>query len=312
VTAILPHGGNTIREPVEAAAFVFNGAGTTTGLSLIDEFGIIETPVCLTNTLSVGMVYDAVARYVTEHFIDGPDDKSWFNPVVGETDDSFLNDVHGFHVAQEHVWQAIQSASSDAVVEGVVGAGTGVSTCSLKSGIGTASRLVGVAEETYVVGTLVQSNFRGSLLVDGVPVGAEISEIEADRQPSGGGSLMVIVATDCPLDSRQLKRLAARGTLGMARTGAQGGHSSGDYFIAFSTSYRKAAGQTGDTFFSSVLLRDESLLTPLLAAVAESVEEAILNSILKAVTVEGRDRNVSQALDLNDMFAAFRRHGKLV
>ena len=123
---------------------------------------------------------------------------------------------------------------------------------------------------------------------------------------------MVIVATDCPLDSRQLKRLAARGVLGMARTGAQGGHSSGDYFIAFSTSYRRTAGQTDEVFFSSRLLRDESQLTPLLAATAEAVEEAILNSILKAVTVEGRDRNISRALDLEEMFSAFRRHGKLV
>ena len=134
ITAILPHGGNTIKQPVEASAFVFNGAGTTTGLSLIEEFGLIDTPICLTSTLSVGAVYDALARYVAKHFIDGPDDKSWFNPVVGETDDSFLNDSHGFHIGQEHVWSAIQAASSETMDEGVVGAGTGISACSYKWG----------------------------------------------------------------------------------------------------------------------------------------------------------------------------------
>lgn len=312
VTAILPHSGNTILAPVEAGAFVFNGAGTTTGLSLIDEFGCIDTPICLTNTLSVGSVYDAIARYVTTHFIQGPDDKSWFNPVVGETDDSFLNDMHGFHVTREHVWKAIQSASPDSVAEGVVGAGTGVSTCSFKSGIGTSSRLVVLDGKEYVVGTLVQANFLGSLVVCGVPVGEEISQRREMKQRRSDGSLMVIIATDCPLDSRQLRRLARRGALGMARTGAKGGHSSGDYFIAFSTSYRSHREPRERAFVSSVLLADEKNLNRFLVASADAVEEAILNSLLKAVTVVGRDGNTSRAIDLDEMLLAFRRYGRMV
>jgi len=312
VTAILPHGGNTIQEPVEASAFVFNGAGTTTGLSLIEEFGLIDTPICLTNTLSVGSVYDGLARYVTTNFIDGPDDKSWFNPVVGETDDSFLNDSHGFHVGQEHVRYAIQSASSSSVAEGVVGAGTGTSTCSFKSGIGTSSRMVELDGQTYIVGSLVQSNFLGSLVVEGVPVGREIEAGREMNRLNSDGSLMVIIATDCPLNSRQLKRLAARGALGMARTGAKAGHSSGDYFIAFSTTCRGALKGNERALVPSIRLEDENFLNPFLVASAEAVEEAILNSLLKAVTVVGRDGNTSRAIDLDEMLLVFRRHGKLV
>jgi len=312
VTAILPHGGNTIREPVEASAFVFNGAGTTTGLSLIEEFGLIETPICLTSTLSVGSVYDALARFVTKHFIDGPDDKSWFNPVVGETDDSFLNDSHGFHVGQEHVWHAIESAASETVAEGVVGAGTGISTCSFKSGIGPSSRLVEMEGQTYIVGTLVQSNFLGSLVVEGVPVGKEIATRPEMNRQRNDGSLMVIIATDCPLNSRQLKRLATRGVLGMARTGAKGGHSSGDYFIAFSTTCRAVRKKNQEVLVPSFRLEDENLLNPFLVAASEVVEEAILNSLLKAVTVTGRDGNTSRAIDLDEMLLVFRRYGKLV
>ena len=312
VTAILPHSGNMIHEPVEAAAYVFNGAGTTTGLSLIEEFGQIHTPICLTNTLSVGAVYDAVARYVTEHWVKGPDDRSWFSPVVGETDDSYLSDMHGFHVQKEHVWRAIEGASPDNISEGVVGAGTGVSTCSFKSGIGTASRIVEAADLTFTVGALVQSNFLGSLVVDGVPVGRDIAATRQGSSPRNEGSLMAIIATDCPLDSRQLKRVAVRGALGMGRTGAQGGHSSGDYFIAFSTSYRAGVKARERSYYSSVLIREEAHLTPLLVAAAEAVEEAILNSIFRAVTVVGRDGNTSQALDMNEMLLIFRRHGRLV
>jgi len=312
VTAILPHGGNTIQEPVEASAFVFNGAGTTTGLSLIEEFGLIDTPICLTNTLSVGSVYDALARFVATNFIDGPDDKSWFNPVVGETDDSFLNDSHGFHVEKGHVWQAIQSASSSTIAEGVVGAGTGTSTCSFKSGIGTSSRIVELDGQTYIVGTLVQSNFLGSLVVDGVPVGREIEAIGAKNRRSSDGSLMVIIATDCPLNSRQLKRLATRGALGMARTGAKAAHSSGDNFIAFSTTCRATRKGNERVLVPSIRLEDENFLNPFLVASAEVVEEAILNSLLKAVTVIGRDGNTSGAIDLDEMLLVFRRFGKLV
>jgi D-aminopeptidase len=231
---------------------------------------------------------------------------------VGETDDSFLNDTHGFHVREEDVWQAIQSASSDNLAEGVVGAGTGVSTCSFKSGIGTSSRLVELDGQEYVVGALVQSNFLGSLVVCGVPVGDEISRLKELNRRQSDGSLMVILATDCPLDSRQLKRLARRGSLGMARTGAKGGHTSGDYFLAFSTSYRSYNRADEKAVVSSRLLSDDHYLNPFLVASAEAVEEAILNSLFKAVTVVGRDENTSSAIDLDEMLLVFRHYGRMV
>ena len=311
VTAILPHPGNTLEEPVEAGCHVFNGAGTTAGLSLLEEYGRIETPILLTSTLAVGTAYEALVRYMVENFCRGPDDKSWFNPLVGETDDSYLNDSHGLHLRSEHVLEAIRSAVDGPVAEGVVGAGTGLRTCGFKAGIGTASRLVLIDDQTFTIGALVQSNFLGSLTVDGVPVGRELGVTAELGGGMGEGSLMAVTATDLPLSARQLKRLAARGVLGMARSGAAGGHSSGDYFIAFSTTYREKQSKNPGAFCEARILTNDSYLTPVFAAASEAVEEAILNSIFKAVTVTGRDSHTVLEIDVDKTKEILQRYGKL-
>ena len=313
VTAILPHPGNTLEAPVEAGCHVFNGAGTTAGLSLLEEYGQIETPILLTSTLAVGMAYHALVRYALENFCRGPDHKSWFNPLVGETDDGYLNDSHGLHLQPEHVVKAIRSAAGGPVAEGAVGAGTGTRTCGFKSGIGTSSRLVRIDDQTFTIGALVQSNFLGSLTVDGVPVGRELGA--AINNPGGErpeGSLMAIMATDLSLSARQLKRMAARGVLGMARTGAYGGHSSGDYFIAFSTTYRENQLNRRGPFCQARILTSDMFLTPVFAAASEAVEEAILNSIFKAVTVTGRDGHTAQAIDVDKAIKILRKYGKIM
>jgi len=308
VTAILPHTRNLITEPVEAAHFVFNGAGTSSGLSLIDEFGQIETPVLLTNTFSVGAVYDAVARYLIKTAFDGGKNPRWFNPTVGETYDGGLNDAAGLHIRAEHVFAAIENAKSGDVAEGNVGAGTGTSACGFKAGIGTSSRCVETDGRRWRIGALVQSNFGGELVIDGVPVGRLLREDRSSGQVDG--SIMVILATDAPLSSRQLHRLAKRGTLGLARTGSDGGHGSGDYFIAFSTSYRPCI-TTGETSALASFVRNESLLNPLFRATADAVEEAILNSLLRAETMRGRDSRTISALPIDRVVHILKEYGRI-
>ena len=306
VTALLPHPRNLIDEPVEAAHFVFNGAGTTTGLSLIDEFGRIETPILLTNTFSVGAVYDAVTRYLIKTVFDGGRKTRWFNPTVGETYDGGLNDAAGLHIKVEHVFAAIENAKSGEVAEGNVGAGTGTSACGFKAGIGTSSRCVEIADRTWTIGALVQSNFGGDLVINGIPVGKLLRNgTSSDRID---GSIMVILATDAPLSSRQLHRLAKRGTLGLARTGSDGGHGSGDYFIAFSTNYRQCITK-GATASLAPFVQDESLINPLFRATADAVEEAILNSLFKAETMTGRDEQTIPALPINQVVHILKQHG---
>ncbi|HUU27224.1 MAG TPA: P1 family peptidase [archaeon] len=309
-TAVIPHPGNTLLSPVEAGCHVFNGAGTTAGLSLLEEYGQIETPILLTTTLAVGAAYQGLVRYVVENFCQGPDNKAWFNPLVGETDDSYLNDSHGLHLRPEHAVEAIRSARSGPVAEGVVGAGTGIRTCGFKAGIGSASRLVQLDKRTFTVGALVQSNFLGSLTVDGVPVGKDLGVAGDSGGWQSGGSLMTILATDLPLSSRQLKRLAKRGVLGMARVGAAGSHSSGDYFIAFSTTFRQGRNESESPFGLTSILADE-FLSPVFAAAREAVEEAILNSIFKAVTVTGRDSHTAYEIDLEKVMEILHSYGKL-
>jgi len=311
VTAILPHPGNTLAKPVEAGCHVFNGAGTTAGLSLLEEYGRIETPVLLTSTLAVGTAYEALVRYVVENWCPGQSGAQWFNPLVGETDDSYLNDSHGLHLRFEHVQQAISSAAGGPVAEGAVGAGTGIRTCGFKSGIGTSSRLVRLDQKTFTIGALVQSNFPGSLLIDGAPAGRELGVEDRLDGALPEGSLMAVLATDLPLSARQLKRLAARGVLGMARTGAYGGHSSGDYFIAFSTTYRENPPENHGVFRQARILADDKFLTPAFAAAAEAVEEAILNSIFKAVSVTGRDNHTVEAIDVEKAVEILSKYGKI-
>ena len=307
VTAVLPHSDNLIEMPVEAAYFVFNGAGTTCGLSLIDEFGRIETPILLTNTFSVGAVYDAVTRYMIRTVFDGGTPR-WFSPTVGETYDGGLNDAAGLHVKAEHVFAAIEGARSGEIAEGNVGAGTGTSACGFKAGIGTSSRCVDADGEAWTVGALVQSNFGGDLVVSGVPVGRLLKETPPPDRVDG--SIMVILATDAPLSARLLQRLAKRGTMGLARTGSDGGHGSGDYFIAFSTSYR-ACIAAGETSALASLVGNESSIGPLLRAASDAVEEAILNSLFRAETMTGRDGRTVSAVPIERVIDILKAYGRI-
>jgi D-aminopeptidase len=296
VTAILPHEGDLIKNPVEASYFVFNGAGTTTGLSLIDEFGLIETPIMLTNTLSVGTVYEAIVKFVIQtSFVNEP--VRWFNPIVGETSDAFLNDIGGLHVKESHVFEAIKSANKGIIEEGNVGAGTGTSAMGFKAGIGTSSRKVTLGKKEFIVGALVQANFGGSLRINGVKIGELLEErVEKER-----GSIMVIIGTNAPLSNRQLKRVAKRATLGLTRTGWTAGHGSGDYFISFSTTYRKINGKSEYAESFKNIYEREAILNDMFRATSDSVEEAILNSFFKAETMWGRDNNLVEGIPIPEV-----------
>ena len=303
VTAIVPPGDNWFDEPLEAGCFVFNGAGTTAGLSLIDEFARIETPVLLTNTLSVGTVYEGIVRYMVEHIFRPRGEVPWFNPVVGETSDARLNDIGGLHVRPEHAIEAIEAASDGPVPEGGIGAGTGTGALGFKGGIGTASRIVEIAGVRAMLGVLVQSNFGGGhLAVNGV----SMAELQPDPEPppETGSSIMMVLATDLPLSGRLLQRVARRATFGLARAGSSGGHGSGDYVIAFSTTYR----QRGLREISDALSREESAVNAAFEAAADATEEAILNSLFRAERMVGRDGNVREALPIDRVLEILDRH----
>lgn len=292
VTAILPHGGNLYREKVAGAVYVFNAFGKLVGATQVEELGQIESPIVLTNTLSVWDAAAALAEWVMAQ--PGNESVRSVNPVVGETNDGWLNDIRGRHVKAEHVRRALESARGGPVEEGSAGAGMGTMALGWKGGIGTSSRVVTAGQNRYVVGVLVQTNFGGRLMMDGVPMWRELKP--PGETGAGGGSCMIVVATDAPLDARQLKRLAARAIFGMARTGASGSHGSGDYVVAFSTSnkYYSVAEIPPIPVFR---VREDDL-SPLLAAVIEAAEEAIYNSLLRATTVEGRDRHVGEAIPI--------------
>ncbi len=239
-TAILPHDGNLFQEKIRGAVYVFNAFGKLIGSTQVEELGVIETPILLTNTLAVWEAADALKRYTLD--LSGNEDVRSVNPVVGETNDGRLNDIRGEHLKQEDFLVAIREAKGGPVEEGAVGAGTGTTVFGFKGGIGTSSRLLTENQGGYTVGVLVQSNFGGVLIVDGVPVGEELAaergrallEGEEDLDLADG-SIMMVVATDAPADARQLKRIARRASFGLARTGSSGGHGSGDFVIAFST-----------------------------------------------------------------------------
>ena len=294
VTAILPPGKDWFERPLEAGCFVFNGAGTTAGLSLIDEFGRIETPILLTNTLSVGAAYEGIVQYMVEEVFGPRGEVPWFNPVVGETADSYLNDIGGLHVRPHHAVEAIRRAESGPVPEGCVGAGTGTSAFGFKAGIGTSSRTVSIGGQEATLGVLVQSNFGGRLTIAGV----SMDDLQAASRPvvDRGSSIMIVLATDLPLSNRLLNRLAKRATFGLARTGSSGGHGSGDYVIAFSTTYRQP-----DVMMPvrEVLGDDEGSIDAAFQAAADATEEAILNSLFQAERMVGRDDHVREALPVD-------------
>lgn len=285
VTAILPHGGNLFQEKVPAAVYVGNGFGKLAGSTQVEELGVIETPIILTNTLSVWRAGEAAVEYILA--IPGNEKVFSVNPLVGETNDGRLNDIRGMHVEKKHVLEAIRNARTGSVEEGAVGAGTGTMAFGFKGGIGTSSRQAG----GYMVGALVQSNFGGNLTMGGVPVGRFLK-----KDDTADGSLMMIVATDAPVDARQLKRLAKRALLGMARTGSASAHGSGDYVVAFTIARNRAP------------IPDDSL-TPLFEAVVEATEEAIYNSLLKAVTMRGYQGRVAEALPIDRLREILAKFG---
>ncbi|MFQ5776996.1 MAG: P1 family peptidase [Terriglobia bacterium] len=309
VTAIVPHGGNLFQEKVPAAIVVGNGFGKLVGSTQVNELGQLETPILLTNTLNVWEAAATLVDYTLA--LPGNDDVQSVNPVVGETNDGYLNDIRRRPLRREHFLQALRSASTDPVEEGSVGAGTGTRAFGFKGGIGTASRRLPEALGSYAVGVLVQTNFDGVLTMNGVPVGKELGRyaFQPHAEP-GSGSCMIVVATDAPLDARQLQRLARRALAGMARTGAAFSHGSGDYVIAFSVaeSVRIAYRQTSPTA-KATLLRD-SELSPLLQAVAEATEEAIYNSLLRATTVRGYAGHEAEALPLDEVRRILKKYNR--
>jgi len=303
VTAILPHSGNLFREKVPGAVFIGNAFGKLMGSTQVNELGEIETPILLTSTLNVPRVADALLDYMLGLPENGG--VRSINPVVAETNDGTLNDIRGRHVGRDEVFAAIRNARGGAVEEGAVGAGTGTIAFGFKGGIGTASRRLPEGQGGYTVGALVQSNYGGDLMIAGVPVGREL------RAAGGGtadGSVIVVIATDAPVDHRNLLRMGARAMLGLARTGSAGSNGSGDYAIAFSTApeLRIRPGPT----VREVKLRANDAMSPLFLAVIEATEEAVYNSLFRARTMTGNGRTI-EALPLERTLDILRRHGRL-
>lgn len=308
VTAVLPHEGNVFEQKVRAAVFVGNGFGKLIGTTQISELGQIETPIVLTNTLSVWDAANGVVDYMLA--LPGNERVRSINPVVGETNDGFLNDIRGRHVSRSDVLRAISAATGGHVEEGCVGAGTGTICNGWKGGIGTSSRRLPPAMGGYTVGVLVQTNYGGILDIAGVPVGKELGRYAFKERlaPRGDGSCMIVVATDAPLSIRQLQRLAARAPLALGRTGSSMSHGSGDYVIAFTTS--RDAEETDEGIRTRTLLNDEHL-SPLFQATVEATEEAIVNSLFKATDTKGYLGRTVEALPLEKVKEVFRKYGRL-
>ena len=299
VTAVLPHGGNLYQDKVPAGISVANGYGKLTGVTQVEELGTLETPVVLTNTLSVPTAADALIDWTLG--FPGNERVESVNPVVGETNDGWLNDIRGRHVTKAHILEAIRKAAGGPVAEGTVGAGTGTTCFNYKGGIGTASRRLPEGRGGWTVGVLVQTNFGGVLTIRGVTLDKNEPPQPAAAGPPGDGSCMIVVATDAPLDARNLKRLAKRALLGIARTGGYYANGSGDYAIAFSTAETVRVPHRSPSPTRAVtLLRDESV-SPLFQAAAEASEEAILNSLFKAVRTEGKDGHTAEPLPLEKL-----------
>lgn len=311
VTAILPHGGSLFREKLPAAVQVLNGFGKSTGFVQIEELGTLETPLLLTNTLSVGTAADALVRYMLDQNPEIGATTGTVNPVILECNDgAWLNDIRGQHVKAGHVASALAAAAPGAFSQGAVGAGTGMSAYGLKGGIGSASRLVSIPGQDFTLGALVLSNMGRltDLVVKGNPVGPMIAErMKKAESPPEQGSIIVILATDAPLSDRQLRRLAARAGAGIARTGSHFGSGSGDIALAFSTAQRIPHAKPGDLILQRKQLHEDGL-DPLFRAVIESTEEAILNSMLTATPTLGRNgRKRASLVDFSDLLMESQR-----
>jgi len=329
VTAVLPHSGNLFREKVPGAVFVGNGFGKLTGSTQVKELGEIETPILLTSTLSVPRVADAVLDYVLS--LPGNEEVPSVNPLVAETNDGYLNDIRGRHITRDDVLLAIRNAKGDAVEEGSVGAGTGTVAFGFKGGIGTSSRKLPARLGGFTVGVLVQTNFGGILTINGAPVGRDLGQyyLKGDLSSIGlcgptrsndsrlchpDGSVIIVIATDAPVDARNLERMAARAMTGLARTGSAMTNGSGDYAIAFSTSVdvrlRVPINPADRNAPRAVKSLPNDAMSPLFLAVIEATEEAIYNSLLRATTISGRGRTV-EALPIERTIEILRKHSAL-
>ena len=321
VTAIVPHEGNVFQEKVPAAVFVGNGFGKLMGSTQVRELGEIETPILLTSTLNVPRVADALLDWMLA--LPGNEQVRSVNPIVAETNDGFLNDIRGRHVGQAEVFAALRSAQDGPVQEGSVGAGTGTRAFGFKGGIGTSSRVVPASAGGYTVGVLVQTNFGGVLTMNGAPVGQELGQYylkeqlnpphqgqsEAGPTDRADGSIIIVVATDAPVDARNLERLAARAMLGLARTGSPSTNGSGDYVIAFSVApQNRIKPRVG---VSQVTVLGNDAMSPLFLAAVEATEEAIYNSLLRATTISGRDGNRAEALPIDRTVEILKKYGAL-
>lgn len=310
VTAVLPHSGNIFQQKVPAAVYVGNGFGKLAGSTQIEELGNIETPVILTNTLSVPTAADALIDY-TFTFEDNNNVRS-VNPVVGETNDGYLNDIRARNVSKADVLQAIKNASSKAVPQGNVGAGTGTTAFGFKGGIGSSSRKLPEKLGGYTVGVLVQSNFGGVLQIAGVPVGKELNKfyLADELNESPDGSCMIVVATDAPIGSRNLKRLAKRAILGLSKTGGIVSNGSGDYVVAFSTAEALRIPYRSDDELHTQKVLNNSSMSPLFMAVNEATEEAIINSLFHAESMTGRDDHTVEALPVDTVLKIMEEYGR--
>lgn len=310
VTAILPHSGNLFQEKVPAAVYAGNGFGKLIGVTQIEELGEIETPILLTNTLSVWDVANGVVQYMLT--LPGNELVRSINPVVGETNDGWLNDIRGRHVKPEHAREAIENASSGIVQEGSVGAGTGTVCFGWKGGIGTSSRILPPSMDGFRIGVLVQTNFGGVPDIAGVPIGKELKRhaFKDELTYPGDGSCMIVVATDAPLDRSQLKRLSKRATLALGRTGSSMSHGSGDYVIAFSTAKELRVLPKSDMIQQIPHVREDAL-SPLFQAVVEATEEAVYNSLCKAISVKGYQGHESPAFPVDSLKIILKKYGKI-
>lgn len=344
VTAVLPPGDNPFKEKLPAAIYVGNGFGKLVGSTQVEELGVIETPILLTNTLSVWQVADALVDYMLH--VPGNEEVRSINPLVGETNDGYLNDIRGRHITKKTVWTAIQEARAGVVGEGSVGAGAGTIAFGWKGGIGTSSRILPAEKGGYTLGVLVQTNFGGHLTINGTAVWKDLQPARAANTPvrsddkssglspsaptrahlplpepvrtdtevdplsskiTGDGSCMIVLATDAPVDARQLKRISKRALAGMARTGSSFANGSGDYVIAFST-VPESHPPAGDAPAGTRSTLNDEELSPLFEVAADATEEAIYNSLLKATTVRGRDGHVGEAIPIELLSRVLARH----
>lgn len=314
VTAIIPHPGNPFTDRVPAGLAVINGYGKLAGATQLTELGELETPIILTNTLAVGRAMEALVDWTLAR---NPEAVS-INAVVGETNDGRLNDIHARGVTAAHVRAALDAATDGVVAEGCVGAGTGTMAFGLKGGMGTSSRLLPEALGGWTIGALVQANYGGVLMMDGIPVGRELGQWYLKEHTNRGdadGSVMVVLATDAPLSDRNLTRLATRAMAGLARTGAAFSDGSGDYAIAFAT--HPGVRRDAERRAQQAIIADwpNDRMSPLFVAAAEAVEEAVLNALTMATTITGRDgrsgrRATGRAIDLDALRGILARHGR--